>query len=168
MKRHTVDAAVRMGHCDHVSASELVALWDRAESANAELERLRVLNRGLGLEATDARSNLAAANELLDECANGSRAPNLTARCLAFLAAQPAALRPAGITDLVRWALAESLEEMECGATEDYLLASLARRGVKLVDVDDQPESKGYPSCGEPSGHKQLCPVRIARSEGSE
>lgn len=32
----------------------------------------------------------------------------------------------------------------------------------------DRTESKGCPSCGEPGGwHKQFCPVRVARSEGS-
>jgi hypothetical protein len=52
VKRSVVDAALAMGHCDHVSPSELNALWERAYAAEArisELER-RNANQAASLE----------------------------------------------------------------------------------------------------------------------
>lgn len=47
MKKTTVEAAVSMGHCDHVSPQELAALWNALATVTAERDSLRSTRRKL-------------------------------------------------------------------------------------------------------------------------
>jgi hypothetical protein len=67
VKRSVVDAALAMGHCDHVSPSELNALWERAYAAEARISELENLVEVHEMSARDRNRQLSESHTRIDE-----------------------------------------------------------------------------------------------------